>query len=110
MKLLPCPFCEGPPVPIVVRAFNGGGCFPDSELEGEDGLDIKAFVFCHECGAKGPAVDERAYSRADCDEWERQAVARWQERGAKNRELYDAGEPEGLNEFPRADEPRASRV
>ena len=109
MKLLPCPFCEGPPVPIVVRAFKGGGCFPDSELAGEDGLDVKAYVFCHECGADGPAVDDLAFSRAECDELERQAVALWQERGSKNRNLYDGGELEGLNEFPRADEPRIGR-
>ena len=103
MKLLPCPFCEGPPVPIVTRAlYLGGGRVPDSALGGGDGLSVCAYVFCHECGAEGPGVDDVAFSRADCDELECQAVALWQERGAKNRNLYDAGEPEGLNEYPRA--------
>jgi len=108
MKLSPCPFCEGPPAPIVVRVLNGGGCFPDSELAGDDGLFVKAYVFCHECGAKGPAVDDVAYSRAECDDLEHQAANLWQERTAKNRNLYDAGESSGLNEYPRADSPRAT--
>lgn len=108
MKLPPCPFCEGPPVPVVVRVLNGGGCFPDSELEGDDGLYVKSYVFCHECGAQGPAVDDIAFSRAECDALERQAVALWYGRGAKNRGLYDSGEREGLNEYPRADEPAAA--
>lgn len=104
MKLLPCPFCEGPPVPIVVRAaYKGGGCFPDTELEGDDGLDVRAYVFCHECGTSGPGVDDVAFSRADCDDLERQAVALWQDRGAKNRGLYDGGDIDGLNEYPRAE-------
>lgn len=104
MKLNPCPFCEGPPCPIVVRALKGGGCFPDSELEGDDGLYIKAYVFCHECGAKGPALDDVAFSRAECNDLEALAVDMWQQRTAKHRDLYDAGEPDGLNEYPRTDE------
>lgn len=105
MKLHPCPFCEGPPCPIVVRTFNGGGCFPDSELAGENGLDIKAYVFCHECGAKGPALDDVAFSREECNDLEALAVDMWQSRTAKHRNLYDGGERDGLNEYPRADEP-----
>lgn len=103
MKLTPCPFCEGPPVPIVVRALNGGGCFPDSELLGDDGLFVKACVFCHECGAHGPAVEDICFDRHDCNELEREAVVRWQSRDATNRGLYDGGEVEGLNEYPRED-------
>lgn len=104
MKLPPCPFCEGPPVPLVTRVL-GGGEFPDSELDGDDGLHVKAAVSCHECGAKGPEVSALVFSRAECNDLERQAVALWTERDAKNRSLYDSGEREGLNEYPRADEP-----
>lgn len=103
IHLSPCPFCEGPPVPIVVRALKGG-VFPDSECEGDDGLYVKAFVFCHECGAAGPKVDDVVFSRADCNYMERQAVDLWQARTAKNRNLYDGGEADGLNEYPRRDE------
>ncbi len=89
-------------MPLVVRAsYKGGGCFPDSELNGDDGMHVSAYVFCHECGASGAAIDDVAYSRNDCDDFERQAVALWQNRSAKNRELYDGGEAEGLNEYPR---------
>lgn len=101
--LLPCPFCEGPPCPVVVRVLNGGGCFPDSELAGDDGLFVKAYVFCHECGANGPAVDDIAFDREQCNALERRAVELWQERGNKNRNLYDSGERQGLNEYPRKD-------
>jgi hypothetical protein len=104
MKLHPCPFCEGPPCPITVRVLKGGGCFPDSELAGDDGLFVKSYVFCHECGSHGPAISDICFDRADCADLERQAVALWQDRSAKNRSLYDGGEPEGLNEYPRADE------
>ena len=102
MKLLPCPFCEGPPCPSVTRAI-GGGMFHDSELIGDDGLYVTAHVFCHECGVKGPYVMKHAYCRADCDDIEREVVDLWQERSRKNRNLYDGGELDGLNEYPRAE-------
>jgi hypothetical protein len=91
-------------VPLVVRVMKGGGCFPDSEMECDEGVHAKAFVMCHECGAHGPAADDVCYSREDCDFIEELAVAMWQDRTAKHRHLYDAGEAEGLNEYPRADE------
>jgi hypothetical protein len=106
MKLRPCPFCEGPPVPIVVRGI-GGGEFPDAELDTDDGLYVKAYVFCHECGAKGPSVEDfGVFARADCNKLERQAVMLWQDRHIKNRPLYNAGDMEGLNEYPREDDAR----
>lgn len=87
--LKPCPFCEGPPVPAVPRVA-GGGSFPDSEMEGDEGLLVRAYVFCHECGAEGPDVIDTAFSRADCNEFERKAVALWQNRDARHRDLYEA--------------------
>jgi hypothetical protein len=98
-KLKPCPFCEGPPCVTTMRVI-GGGVFPDSEIEGDDGLFVKASVWCHECGADGPAIDDIAYSRADCYELERRAVALWNNRGNRHRSLYDSGEKRGLNEYP----------
>ena len=43
-------------------------------------------------------------SRADCDVIERVVADLWQACGNKNRSLYDGGELEGLNEYPRAAE------
>ena len=91
-------------MPLVVRATKGGGCFPDSEMECEEGVHAKASVFCHECGAEGPSIDDVVYSREACTYIEELAVAMWQSRTAKHRHLYDAGESEGLNEYPREDE------
>lgn len=88
ITLSPCPFCEGPPVPVVVRGV-GGGTFPDAELEGDDGVYAKAYVFCHECGADGPVVDDIVFSRDDCNRLGRKAVDLWQGRDNRNRELYD---------------------
>lgn len=103
MKLDPCPFCEGPPMPLVVRVLKGGGCFPDSEMECDEGVYAKAFVACHECGAHGPAVDDVCHSRDDCNAIEELAVAMWQRRTAKNRSLYDGSDRDGLCEYPPKD-------
>lgn len=54
--LLPCPFCEGPPVPVCVRGV-GGGVFLDSELA-PNGLYVEAHIFCHECGCQGESFRE----------------------------------------------------
>lgn len=103
-KLSPCPFCEGPPVPIVVK-YPNGGVFPDSEIEAaDDGLMIRAFVFCHECGAKGPNVEGFVFSRQDCHEHEDEAVRLWQGRDARHRSLYDGGDRDRLNLYPRDDD------
>ncbi|MGH9962980.1 MAG: Lar family restriction alleviation protein, partial [Pyrinomonadaceae bacterium] len=62
--LLPCPFCEGPPVSIVTRPWAlGGGVFPDTELQGKDGFLVDAYVFCHECGARGETLHDRVFNR-----------------------------------------------
>lgn len=101
--LTPCPFCEGPPVPLVQSAI-GGGAAPLQDDYGDDGLDVEAIVFCHECGATGPGVDRCIYERADYFEAEAEAVQLWQQHDARNRDLYDAGAAEGLNLYPRSDE------
>lgn len=62
MKLLPCPFCEGPPVPSVVRSrYKGGGCFPDSELAGDDGLDLSAQSPQRGIGPCQPGYNKRRF-------------------------------------------------
>lgn len=103
IRLLPCPFCGGPPVPIVTRAI-GGGVFPISEAENsEDGVYAQATIFCHECGADCGHVDTNVFSQADADEMIVAAIERWQNRGLKNLYLYTAGEAEKLNFYPRPD-------
>lgn len=110
IKLKPCPFCEGPPVPIVQREFGGRGGAPIlDEYEDNSGLDllglaVRAFVFCHECGSEGPAHDAILEVRADYFAAEAEGVRLWQERGKAGRECYDAGEADGLNLYPRAGE------
>jgi hypothetical protein len=101
IKLLPCPFCEGPPVPIVQNdTANRGYCEPREDY-GPNGHDVRAFVFCHECGAEGPAFEDTIYDRDGYDDAEGEAVRLWQERNARHRDLFDGGEPEGLNLYPR---------
>lgn len=107
IKLRPCPFCEGPPVPIAVEDGGlGGGCLSMyKDKMPPDGLLASAFVFCHECGAHGPSSEVDFYFNPG-DELPllQEAVNRWNLRGSENRDLYDHGERDGLNEFPRRDE------
>jgi hypothetical protein len=100
-SLLPCPFCEGPPV-VIVQDSEKGGAAPVQNDYGE-GLWVKAFVFCHECGAEGPSLEELIFFGDEYDVAERGAVERWQQRDARHRDCYDAGEADGLNLYPRPD-------
>lgn len=97
--LEPCPFCEGPPC-VTVHTI-GGGEAPVADDYGDDGLTARAFVFCHECGAEGPATEDEMFDRADYLALETTAVRAWQQRDARHRPLYDAGTAEGLNLHPR---------
>lgn len=97
MKLSPCPFCQGPPVPFASSMRHG---FKFSDETG-DGVIVDAYVFCHECGAQGPHMDAFLYEPEEVPELVERAVAAWQERCAKHRGLYDAGDTKGLNEYPR---------
>jgi len=96
VTLLPCPFCGGPPVPHT---------FPK---ETSDGVNVKAYVFCHECGAEGPYVEGMTYDPEERDDLEAKAVLLWNARNARHLGMYDAGTPEGLNLYPRPDQPRGS--
>lgn len=104
IKLSPCPFCEGPPVPIVRKVFEGGYCAKDTDYG--EGIYAEAFVFCHECGCDGPHPEDRTLYDADgYAELEAEAVALWQQRDNRHRSMYDGGETEGLNLYPRSPEP-----
>lgn len=101
IRLLPCPFCAGPPIPIITRSITlGGGVFPAHEV-GENGLDVTAYVFCHECGANTELVDDRIYDLEEAEKLKAQAVALWNTRDARHIDLYCSGEKDGLNLYPR---------
>lgn len=101
-KLLPCPFCEGPPVVMVGKSVvDGGGYLNPETLDECDGIFARAFVFCHECGIDGPAAEAWISDKIQCEDLERNAVKNWQSRNARHRDLYDSGEKEGLNLYPR---------
>lgn len=108
IKMAPCPFCEGPPC-ITAGDFVTGQlvAMDRPQTEGFDEA-YSAHVWCHECGAQGPSIDsvslstfEQIYDLTVADVV-RIAVERWNDRNAKARKCYDAGEAEGLNMFPRS--------
>lgn len=96
-----CPFCGGPPCPIVAKGNYPYGVAPLQDEYGDDGLAVEAYVFCRECGADGPKHQEVIHSRAAHAAAEVEAVRLWSDRTSKNRCLYAAGVPEGLNHYPR---------
>lgn len=104
ITLPPCPFCEGPPKPVVAKAdYLGGGVFDESKIP-RDGVDAEALVFCHECGATGEIVEELVFTEEDCRRIERQAVLNWCNRDNRHRRLYDGSAADGLNLYPRQEE------
>lgn len=108
IAMAPCPFCKGPPQPIVQDYERGGeAAFHDDY--GDDGLIVKAFVFCHECGAEGPSTESVIYSREEYLEAEAAAVILWQQRDARHSDLFAASAAEGLNLYPRPDHKPARR-
>lgn len=98
------PFCEGPPVPLVQNGIGGGAAALEEEY-GDEGLYAHAIVFCHECGAECSTDATIIYTRDEYYELEARAVALWQQRDNRNRPLFNGGEAEGLNLYPRPDEP-----
>jgi hypothetical protein len=97
ISLSPCPFCQGPPVPVCVDTIERRvfACIP------EQGRSVDAYVFCHECGAQGPECGGWVYDLTECDALVMQAITGWNDRHARNRDLFDAGERDGLNTWPR---------
>ncbi|HCF3158030.1 TPA: Lar family restriction alleviation protein [Pseudomonas aeruginosa] len=108
--LKPCSFCGGPPKPIVTHAEYPFGAAPRMSDYGDDGLWVEACVFCHECGAQGPALQRNISDASDYDSVLEDAVDLWQNRDERHAELYQAGHAEGLNQFPRPDIEPAPQV
>jgi hypothetical protein len=108
IRMSPCPFCEGPPC-IDGFDFVTGESLPDDHPHDiEHGQDYSAHVWCHDCGARGPNIEsltlstfEHLYDLSLMDVM-RIAAQRWNDRNAKARDCYDAGEKNGLNMFPRS--------
>lgn len=103
IKMLPCPFCEGPPVVIVQAGYRGGALALQDEWE--EGADSYAFVFCHECGTEGPHTDDFIYIRDEYHAAEVAAIRLWNQRDARHRDMYDYGDAKGLNLHPRPEAP-----
>lgn len=104
LKLKPCGFCGGPPVPFVQLASQGFGAAPRLDSYGDDGVSVEAFVSCHECGARGPIHEDDIFDASDYDSVLEAGVDLWQSRDERHACLYLAGEAEGLNLFPRPDQ------
>lgn len=52
----PCPFCAGPPLPWAREEISGKEIFAGYRRN-EDEAYV-AFVWCHDCGARGPCISE----------------------------------------------------
>lgn len=100
VKLLPCPFCEGPPVPLVQDALKGGALSDDYLKNEEDGW-AKGIVFCHECGCTVETDSQFIYTLEEYKALEYEAVEKWQTRDNRHRSLYDGDEEQ--NYYPRAE-------
>lgn len=79
--VLVCPFCGGPPCPIVSKADHPYGAAPKQDDYGDDGLSVRAYVFCHSCGAEGPDCEAELYTRDDYLNAKLQAITYWNKRG-----------------------------
>lgn len=94
-----------PPIRIRSCPFDGGpGVLkcqepPPDELTTEYGRLVEAYVWCHECGVKGPVVDARIDATAEKWGVMTRAVELWNQRDSEDR----AEDPEGRDLFPRAD-------
>lgn len=90
-ELSPCPFCEGPPVEVVMRLLPETIAMSESELPDPDGVWSEAYVFCHECGAQGPQTDgDHLYDEEGYCAMQQEAMRLWQQRNGRHRRLYDA--------------------
>jgi len=109
IKMAPCPFCEGPPC-ITAKDEAGTEISEGHTFDPSDEFPmVSAHVWCHDCGAQGPNIDtltlgafEHLYDLQVVDVM-RIAVESWNNRHAKARACYDAGDQKGLNLWPRRD-------
>lgn len=56
IQIKPCRFCGGPPVPVARETISGKSVW--AGYRRKENETIEAFVFCHECGARGPNLDD----------------------------------------------------
>ena len=108
VELLPCPFCGGPPAPFhETRRVRWPLTFWRRLFRPEDFAHVKAYVFCHECGAESPSVDgylEPPEVLADLlPELMARAVLAWNTRNTRHAHLYEANGRFGYNQYPRAE-------
>lgn len=101
MKLLPCPFCQGPPAHFTCDGMTKRPFEMPDEIP-DDGLCVEAFVFCHECGAQSEkAEDFCAIDMADVTKVKDEAARLWNLRDSRHRDLYESNAALGQNEYPR---------
>lgn len=88
MEMTLCPFCGGPPVLDATKMIAGDV--------------VSAHVWCHECGAQGPKMNDYSGDNAnDVAELRRQAIEAWNLRNDRHRGMFEHAVREGLNRFPR---------
>ncbi|WP_339023771.1 Lar family restriction alleviation protein [Aeromonas salmonicida] len=80
--ITPCPFCAGVGVAFTRDDQTGGPFNAASLAASEEGVCVTAFVFCHECGAKGPPVEDEIYIAEQVPQLEAKAVRLWNGRAA----------------------------
>lgn len=109
IKMAPCPFCEGPPCIIARNWITRVEVFEEHRQNEDFDEAYEAYVWCHDCGAQGPMINtcalgtfENIYDLEVSDVM-RIAVEHWNNRHARARPCYDAGEQKGLNIWPRPD-------
>lgn len=78
---LACPFCGGSPCPIVMNADYPYGKAAKQDDYGDDGLSVRAVVFCHSCGSEGPSFEGQLFTEDDYISAKLQAVTYWNKRG-----------------------------
>lgn len=113
ITMAPCPFCGGPPcIDYELEAFNDEtGIRKIKQLADrvpKDYVTCEARVWCHECGAKGPAAQDPTVggypsvcNEDDILQVEFMAIEAWNNRNSRHIALYVGGFTEGLQQHPR---------
>lgn len=79
--VLNCPFCGGPGCVAVTTQDHPYAAAPTKVDYGDDGLAVRAVVFCHSCGSEGPDCEAELYARDDYINAKLQAITYWNKRG-----------------------------
>lgn len=94
-----CAFCGGPPMVHVGRLRKR---FEPVKRWPRDGIYLDAYVWCHECGAQGPRVDDSACCDEDVHALQVKAIEEWNRRDQRHADMFEHSVREGLNRFPRS--------